>query len=145
VCSVITVGLWLTNPKLFIYLCIPMYCFSCYRFLLVDFGLAQCVTTDFPLTHTLSEPTLRVQKRKREEVNINIGVQFNTFPPVSEIDHLLGLCPDYHTQSRSDNRLCGLVVRVLGYRSGGPGSIPGTTIKKSSGSGTGSTQSREYN
>jgi hypothetical protein len=23
-----------------------------------------------------------------------------------------------------------LVVRVLGYRSGGPGSIPGTTIKK---------------
>jgi hypothetical protein len=34
-------------------------------------------------------------------------------------------------------RLCGLVVRVLGYRSGGPGSIPGTTRKKSSGSGTG--------
>jgi hypothetical protein len=38
-----------------------------------------------------------------------------------------------------------LVVRVLGYRSGGPGSIPGTTRKKSSGSGTGSTQPREYN
>jgi hypothetical protein len=33
----------------------------------------------------------------------------------------------------------------LGYRSGGPGSIPGTTRKKSSGSGTGSTQPREYN
>jgi hypothetical protein len=28
------------------------------------------------------------------------------------------------------DRLCGLVVRVLGYRSGGPGSIPGITIKK---------------
>jgi hypothetical protein len=41
--------------------------------------------------------------------------------------------------------LCGLVVRVLGYRSGGPGSIPGTIRKKSSGSGTGSTQPREYN
>jgi hypothetical protein len=41
-------------------------------------------------------------------------------------------------------RPCGLVVRVLGYRSGGPGSIPGTT-KKSSGSGTGSTRPREYN
>jgi hypothetical protein len=27
-------------------------------------------------------------------------------------------------------RLCGLVVRVLGYRSGGPGSIPGNTRKK---------------
>jgi hypothetical protein len=26
-----------------------------------------------------------------------------------------------------EDRLCGLVVRVLGYRSGGPGSIPGTT------------------
>jgi hypothetical protein len=26
--------------------------------------------------------------------------------------------------------LCGLVVRVLGYRSHGPGSIPGTTRKK---------------
>jgi hypothetical protein len=42
--------------------------------------------------------------------------------------------------------ICGLVVRVLGYRSGGPGSIPGTTRKKKcSGSGTGSTQPREYN
>jgi hypothetical protein len=42
------------------------------------------------------------------------------------------------------DRLCGLVVRVLGYRSRGPGSIPGTT-KESSGSGTGCTQPREYN
>jgi hypothetical protein len=29
-----------------------------------------------------------------------------------------------------DDRLCGLVVRVLGYRSGGPGLIPCTTKKK---------------
>jgi hypothetical protein len=28
------------------------------------------------------------------------------------------------------HRLCGLVVRVLGYRSGGPGSIPGTNREK---------------
>jgi hypothetical protein len=28
------------------------------------------------------------------------------------------------------DRLCGLVVRILGYRSGGQGSIPGTTKKK---------------
>jgi hypothetical protein len=35
--------------------------------------------------------------------------------------------------SKLKDRLCGLVVRVLGYRSGGPGSIPGTTRKKSSG------------
>jgi hypothetical protein len=31
--------------------------------------------------------------------------------------------------SGNKDRLCGLVVRVLGYRSGGPGSIPGTTRK----------------
>jgi hypothetical protein len=31
---------------------------------------------------------------------------------------------------RRKDRLCGLVVRVLGYRSGGPGSIPVTTKKK---------------
>jgi hypothetical protein len=43
------------------------------------------------------------------------------------------------------DRLCGLVVIVLGYRSVGPGSIPGTTREKSSWSGTGSTQPREYN
>jgi hypothetical protein len=30
----------------------------------------------------------------------------------------------------NSDRLCGLVARVLGYRSGGPGSIPGTTRKK---------------
>jgi hypothetical protein len=33
-------------------------------------------------------------------------------------------------QSPLRDRLCGLVVRVLGYRSGGLGSIPGTTRKK---------------
>jgi hypothetical protein len=37
-----------------------------------------------------------------------------------------------------NDRLCGLVVRVLGYKSGRTGSIPGTTRKeKCSGSGTG--------
>jgi hypothetical protein len=42
--------------------------------------------------------------------------------------------------------LCGLVVRVLGYRSRSPGSIPGpTNFLRSSGSGTESTQPREYN
>jgi hypothetical protein len=42
--------------------------------------------------------------------------------------------PDFHSGALSlrhtpPDRLCGLVVRVLGYRSGGPGSIPGTTRK----------------
>jgi hypothetical protein len=44
------------------------------------------------------------------------------------------------------DRLCGLVVRVLDYRSRGPGfdswALP---EKKNNGSGTGSTQPREYN
>jgi hypothetical protein len=43
------------------------------------------------------------------------------------------------------DRLCCLVVRLLGHRSGDLGSIPGTTRKKSNGSGTGSTHPREYN
>jgi hypothetical protein len=33
----------------------------------------------------------------------------------------------FRTDGTVVDRLCGLVVRVLGYRSGGPGSIPGTT------------------
>jgi hypothetical protein len=33
------------------------------------------------------------------------------------------------------DRLCGLVVRVLGYRFGGPGSIPGTTRFSGGGEG----------
>jgi hypothetical protein len=33
----------------------------------------------------------------------------------------------YSECSRPNDRLCGLVIRILGYRSGGPGSIPGTT------------------
>jgi hypothetical protein len=43
------------------------------------------------------------------------------------------------------DRLCGLVVRVPGYRSRSPGSIPDAAdFLKSNGSGTGSTQPREY-
>jgi hypothetical protein len=41
--------------------------------------------------------------------------------------------------------LCGLVVRVLDYRYRGPGFESRALQKKSSGSGTGSTQPREYN
>jgi hypothetical protein len=43
----------------------------------------------------------------------------------------LGLCAQtnflIYLRVRHSDRLCGLVVRVLGYRSGGAGSIPGTT------------------
>jgi hypothetical protein len=43
------------------------------------------------------------------------------------------------------DRLCGLVVRVLDYRSRAPGFDSRALQTKSSGSGTGSTQPREYN
>jgi hypothetical protein len=36
----------------------------------------------------------------------------------------------YNEIRHGSDRLCSLVVRVLGYRSGGPGSIPRTTKKK---------------
>jgi hypothetical protein len=37
---------------------------------------------------------------------------------------------EYWFEKYVDDRLCSLVVRVLGYKSGGPGSIPGSTRKK---------------
>jgi hypothetical protein len=37
---------------------------------------------------------------------------------------------NYNLVRISHGRLCGLVVSVLGYRSGGPGSNPGTTRNK---------------
>jgi hypothetical protein len=47
---------------------------------------------------------------------------------------------------KTDVTACGLVVRVSGYRSRGLDSIPRVTrFFRSSGSGTGSTQPREYN
>jgi hypothetical protein len=44
-------------------------------------------------------------------------IYFSEFPSLSNV-----IC--FH------DRLCGLVVRVLGYRSGGPGSIPDFLKKK---------------
>jgi hypothetical protein len=42
------------------------------------------------------------------------------------------------------DRLCGLVLRVPGYRSGGPW-FDSQALQKSSGSGTGPTEPRDYN
>jgi hypothetical protein len=51
----------------------------------------------------------------------------------------------FHMVIELCDRLCDLVVRVLDYRSWGPGFDSRALQKKSSGSGTGSTQPREYN
>jgi hypothetical protein len=69
---------------------------------------------------------------------LNIRIQWST-RPASLLPHSVSVMLFWKIDC-----LCGLVVRVLGYRSGGPGSILGTTRKKSSGSGTGCTQPREY-
>jgi hypothetical protein len=52
---------------------------------------------------------------------------YHSFPFSFNFQHLVR-----HLFCRSfvRDRLCGLVVRVLGYRSGGPDSNPGTTRKK---------------
>jgi hypothetical protein len=55
-------------------------------------------------------------------VNINLLTQYIGYLFFNPI--LFALC------SSTFDLLCGLVVRVLGYRSGGPGSILGTTRKK---------------
>jgi hypothetical protein len=79
------------------------------------------------------------------------GLQVSWDPALKELLNnqtwsVLWMFVEYGNVGWTVGRLCGLVVRVLGYRFGGPGSIPGTTKKKkSNGSGTGSTQTREYN
>jgi hypothetical protein len=64
-------------------------------------------------------------------VNIVICViLFHTATEHSLLSLHLQLHENFLTAYLTGDRLCGLVVRVLGYRSGGPGSIPGTTRKK---------------
>jgi hypothetical protein len=70
------------------------------------------------------------------------SVRYRNLFTKTPVSNLAWLSSDY---LHGCDRLCGLVVWVLGYRSGGPGPIPSTTRKKSSGSGAGSTQPREYN
>jgi hypothetical protein len=78
------------------------------------------------------------------DVHCFFGIMYGIFLPCNLNYYSLLIC--LVADHNSDDRLCGLVVRVFGYRSGGPGSIPGTTPpKKSNGSGTGFTQPREYN
>jgi hypothetical protein len=57
-------------------------------------------------------------RQKQEQLVSLSHMSTNSLLLEKEIKHLIRILID---------RLCGLVVRVLGYRSGGPGSIPGTT------------------
>jgi hypothetical protein len=60
----------------------------------------------------------------------NVSIQLGHRQVVFVIYHsLLNFIISSSSSSSGSDRLCGLGVRVFGYRSGGPGSIPGT-IKK---------------
>jgi hypothetical protein len=62
------------------------------------------------------------------EYAIPISALFSIMPSGTGIrDTYIGIILIYAWWYWNTDRLCGLVVRVLGYRSGGPGSIPGTT------------------
>jgi hypothetical protein len=65
----------------------------------------------------------RNKKEKKCSVNSKMGV----FSISSRLDIFLALTPPQPdtTMGKCYARLCDLVVRVPGYRSGGPASIPG--------------------
>jgi hypothetical protein len=81
---------------------------------------------------------------KKKEVSLphpvsNYSTNHTSNPVMKDLDSklivlssgLVGKFADlYNTSLIVSDRLCGLVVRVLGYRSGGPGSIPSTTRRK---------------
>jgi hypothetical protein len=71
----------------------------------------------FPPPPAINIPMFSSQRFLGISLTPNLHLRFETKSPCS----LLQLIVD---------RLCGLVVRGLGYRSGGPGSIPDTTKKK---------------
>jgi hypothetical protein len=52
------------------------------------------------------------------------------YVPVVPLEHVELPLLEYLGNCLADDRLYGLVVRVLGYRPGGPGLIPSTTRKK---------------
>jgi hypothetical protein len=62
-------------------------------------------------------------------MNIHKAIIFLIFSFVS-LERAITLFCNISLYMAVRDRLCGLVVRVLGYRSGGPSSIPSTTRKK---------------
>jgi hypothetical protein len=72
----------------------------------------------------------------RQDAYSYTGTPISPPPPPEVIDwpdfRIIGSMPHRihcFVHGSDFDHLCGLVVRVLGYRSGGPGSIPGTTRK----------------
>jgi hypothetical protein len=81
-------------------------------------------------TAGLLECKANKQKAILELIAVSVRKSPPLSPPVRQVKRIV-------TIYCMLDRLCGLVVRVPGYRSGGPGSIPSTARKKSSGFGRG--------
>jgi hypothetical protein len=86
-----------------------------------------------PYTSTVATPGFAVAPERRQRLESvhyyrteQLIVQQRCQVLLFRIPNLFAICIDIF------DGLCGLVVRVLGYRSGGSGSIPGTTRKKNS-------------
>jgi hypothetical protein len=87
-------------------------------FVLADATLGQ---TDFPSSSAPSEQPLSSHSAWTY-LAMRLGYSADSYRSNNNMAH-------YKHCLRLSDRLCGLVVRVIGYRSGGPGSIPGTTKK----------------
>jgi hypothetical protein len=75
---------------------------------------------EFRYTYSSSQTCWSSQRRKGKSINCICIVRCT----------LSSLVVFLRLSGASCDRFCGLVVRVPGYRSGGPGSIPGTNRKK---------------
>jgi hypothetical protein len=80
-------------------------------------------------------PSIHVSRGKQKPITfLTVGVKAGNpltgcdqFQDIDSLHELFSGTVKQHILTTCD-RLCGLVVRVLGYRSRGPGSIPGATI-----------------
>jgi hypothetical protein len=97
------------------------------------------------LACTKSKFDIFARKTLQTAILANFTTLYKSIAPVEQTVLEFAIPGDNEHCVDLNDRLCGLMVRVLGYRCGGPGSIPGTTRKKSNWSGTGSTQPRDYN
>jgi hypothetical protein len=86
------------------------------------------------------------QKRLWRQKHCAFSFTASSFEIAFLVPRVFGLYTLFQAYIRMD-RPCGLVIRVSGYRSRGPGSIHGATrvFLRSSGPGTGSTQPRDDN
>jgi hypothetical protein len=101
-------------------------------------GLASAVQEQADLIPCAGEPVIFRREYSFLKRSLRLRLRFRTLRQA--VTHLNALSRKYCHYRRSFDtlvfpvdRLCGVVVRVLGYRSRGPGSIPGSTRKKKRG------------